>query len=104
MDDWLRNMGDWNISRRRYFGLPLPFYECECGHFNVIGSRGELETRAVRGLEQLQELHRPWIDEVVIRCEECGGEVSASLRLVTRGSTPESFTSRRSAGRTRCGA
>jgi len=42
MDDWLRNMGDWNISRRRYFGLPLPFYECECGHFNVIGSRGSV--------------------------------------------------------------
>ncbi len=75
MDDWLRNMGDWNISRRRYFGLPLPFYECECGHFNVIGSRGELEMRAIRGLDRLQELHRPWIDDVVIRCEECGGEV-----------------------------
>ncbi len=42
MDDWLRNMGDWNISRRRYFGLPLPFYPCECGHLNVVGSRAEL--------------------------------------------------------------
>ena len=39
MDDWLRNMGDWNISRRRYFGLPLPFYPCECGQLNVVGSR-----------------------------------------------------------------
>jgi isoleucyl-tRNA synthetase len=75
MDDWLRNMGDWNISRRRYFGLPLPFYPCECGHFNVIGSLAELEQRAVRGLDQLQELHRPWIDEVVIRCDDCGSEV-----------------------------
>ena len=46
MDDWLRNMGDWNISRKRYFGLPLPFYPCECGHLNVIGSRAELEERA----------------------------------------------------------
>ena len=43
MDDWLRNMGDWNISRRRYYGLPLPFYPCSCGHLNVIGSRAELE-------------------------------------------------------------
>ena len=42
MDDWLRNMGDWNISRRRYYGLPLPFYPCECGHLNVIGSKAEL--------------------------------------------------------------
>jgi isoleucyl-tRNA synthetase len=75
MDDWLRNMDDWNISRRRYFGLPLPFYPCVCGHLNVIGSRAELEERAVRGLEQLEELHRPWIDEVVIRCEKCDGEV-----------------------------
>ncbi len=75
MDDWLRNMGDWNISRRRYFGLPLPFYECECGHLNVIGSRAELEERAVSGLEQLEELHRPWIDGVRIRCEACEREV-----------------------------
>jgi len=74
MDDWLRNMGDWNISRKRYFGLPLPFYPCGCGHLNVIGSRAELEKRAVRGLEQLQELHRPWIDEVPVRCEQCGEE------------------------------
>jgi len=71
MDDWLRNMGDWNISRKRYFGLPLPFYPCECGHLNVIGSRGELEQRATGGLEGLQELHRPWIDDVTIRCERC---------------------------------
>ena len=74
MDDWLRNMGDWNISRKRYFGLPLPFYPCSCGTLNVIGSRAELEERAVRGLDGLKELHRPWIDEVVIRCESCGGE------------------------------
>ena len=71
MDDWLRNMGDWNISRRRYYGLPLPFYPCECGHLNVVGSRAELEERAVSGLEQLEELRRPWIDAVPIRCEAC---------------------------------
>ncbi|HEY4236577.1 MAG TPA: class I tRNA ligase family protein, partial [Gaiellaceae bacterium] len=75
MDDWLRNMGDWNISRRRYYGLPLPFYPCACGHLNVIGSRAELEERAVSGLEQLQELRRPWIDGVPVRCEECGEPV-----------------------------
>jgi isoleucyl-tRNA synthetase len=75
MDDWLRNMGDWNISRRRYYGLPLPFYECACGQLNVVGSRRELEERALRGLDQLQELRRPWIDEVPIRCEGCGDEV-----------------------------
>jgi isoleucyl-tRNA synthetase len=75
MDDWLRNMGDWNISRKRYFGLPLPFYPCECGELNVIASRAELEERATGGLDQLQELHRPWIDEVPIRCSSCDQEV-----------------------------
>jgi isoleucyl-tRNA synthetase len=75
MDDWLRNMGDWNISRKRYFGLPLPLYPCACGHLNVVGSKTELEERATGGLEQLQELHRPWVDEVPIRCEQCSEEV-----------------------------
>ena len=75
MDDWLRNMGDWNISRRRFFGLPLPFYPCECGHLNVVGSKRELEERATRGLDRLEELHRPWVDEVTISCERCGEDV-----------------------------
>jgi isoleucyl-tRNA synthetase len=75
MDDWLRNMDDWNISRKRYFGLPLPIYPCGCGTVTVIGSRNELEERAVRGLDQLQELHRPWIDHVTVRCKGCGEEV-----------------------------
>jgi isoleucyl-tRNA synthetase len=76
MDDWLRNMGDWNISRRRYYGLPLPFYPCSCGRLNVIGSKLELEERATRGIEQLEELHRPWIDAVTIRCASCGKDVN----------------------------
>ncbi len=76
MDDWLRNMGDWNISRRRYYGLPLPFYPCSCGKLNVVGSKAELEERAVEGFEQLQELRRPWIDRVPIRCEACGETIS----------------------------
>jgi isoleucyl-tRNA synthetase len=75
MDDWLRNMGDWNISRRRYYGLPLPFYPCPCGHLNVIGSKAELVQRATGSVEGLEELRRPWVDEVRIRCEACGEEV-----------------------------
>ena len=75
MDDWLRNMGDWNISRKRYFGLPLPFYSCDdCETLTVVGSRAELEERALGGLDSLQELHRPWIDNVTIACEGCGAE------------------------------
>ncbi len=76
MANWLQNMGDWNISRRRFWGLPLPFYPCaECGRLNVIGSRAELESRALSGLEQLRELHRPWIDRVTVSCEQCGEPV-----------------------------
>jgi isoleucyl-tRNA synthetase len=75
MDDWLRNMGDWNISRRRYYGLPLPFYPCGCGHVTVIGSRDELVERATAPVEDLPELRRPWIDAVRIRCARCGEEV-----------------------------
>ena len=75
MDDWLVNMGDWNISRKRFFGLPLPFYPCSCGHVTIIGSLAELREKATAGLDQLQELHRPWIDEVVIRCDGCGEDV-----------------------------
>jgi isoleucyl-tRNA synthetase len=81
MDDWLRNMGDWNISRRRYYGLPLPIYECECSHVTVVGSKAELAERAVSGLEQLEELRRPWVDEVPIHCEACGETVRRILEV-----------------------
>ncbi len=81
MDDWLRNMGDWNISRRRYYGLPLPFYPCPCGHLNVVGSKAELAERAIEGMEQLEELRRPWVDRVPIRCESCSEVVSRILEV-----------------------
>ncbi len=74
MEDWLRNMGDWCISRKRYWGLPLPFYFCEDGHMTVVSSQDDLLERAISGTENLTELHRPWIDDVVIACGECGGE------------------------------
>ena len=75
MDDWLRNMGDWNISRRRYYGLPLPFYPCACGQLNVVGSKAELLERATGPVDELEELRRPWVDAIRIRCEACGDEV-----------------------------
>ncbi len=76
MDDWLVNMSDWNISRRRYYGLPLPFYPCSCGHLNVIGSKRELAERATTPLENLPQLRRPWIDAFKIKCAKCDREVS----------------------------
>lgn len=78
MNDWLNNMGDWNISRKRYYGLPLPFYPCECGEVTVIGSKAELREKAVdpAKVDALPELHRPWVDEIKIKCPHCGKEVS----------------------------
>ncbi len=74
MEDWLNNMRDWCISRKRYWGLPLPFYQCDCGELTVVGSRAELEKLAIGDLSKVKELHRPWIDEIKIRCPKCGGE------------------------------
>jgi len=76
MDDWLVNMADWNISRRRYYGLPLPFYPCSCGHLTIVGSRAELQDLATDSLAGLKELHRPWIDEVHISCPSCKNPVA----------------------------
>ncbi len=72
--DWLKNMGDWMISKKRYWGLALPIWECDqCGHFDVIGSREELKERAVAGWDQFEgnSPHRPWLDEVRIKCGRC---------------------------------
>ncbi len=72
--DWLKNMQDWMISKKRYWGLALPIWECECGHFEVIGSKQELQEKAVEGWGKFQghTPHRPWIDKVKIKCPECG--------------------------------
>lgn len=78
MIDWLNNMGDWNISRSRFYGLPLPFYVCpKCGKVHVIGSLKELKAKAVdkNKVDNLPNLHRPWIDDVKIKCD-CGEELT----------------------------
>ena len=74
--DWLRNMGDWMISKKRYWGLALPIWVCEsCGGFDVIGGKDELRERAVDGWEQLEgrSPHRPFVDRVHVGCASCGG-------------------------------
>jgi isoleucyl-tRNA synthetase len=77
--DWLRNMHDWMISKKRYWGLALPIWEChECGHFTVIGDEHELEERAVEGWDEFKghTPHRPYVDAVKIACQNCGALVS----------------------------
>lgn len=77
MLDWLVNMGDWNISRKRFYGLPLPFYRCEkCGKLTVVGSLEELKKLSSESqVDALPHLHRPYIDDIEITCPECGAKV-----------------------------
>ncbi|HET7829126.1 MAG TPA: class I tRNA ligase family protein [Candidatus Limnocylindrales bacterium] len=77
--DWLLNMRDWMISKKRYYGLALPIYDCRaCGSFDVIGGREELEGRAIEGWDAFEghTPHRPYVDQVKIACSSCGEPVS----------------------------
>jgi len=77
-EEWFKNMGDWLISRKRYWGLPLPIWECSCGEVEVFGSMEELKKRAIdkKKVDSLPEIHRPWIDEIKIKCKKCLREVA----------------------------
>ena len=80
--DWLHNMHDWLISKKRYWGLALPIWVCEsCSHYEVIGDEIELKTRALSGWEVFENHtpHRPFIDAVKLRCPECDGQMSRIL-------------------------
>ena len=70
--DWLENVQDWGISRNRYWGTPLNVWECECGHMESIGSRQELFERSGDEKAKTVELHRPYIDEITMKCPKCG--------------------------------
>ena len=71
--DWLENVQDWGISRNRYWGTPLNIWQCECGHMHSIGSRQELFEMSGNEKAKTVELHRPYIDEITLKCPECGG-------------------------------
>jgi len=80
--EWLTNMRDWMISKKRYWGLALPIYHChQCNSVEVMGSREELKQRAVKGWEEFEghTPHRPWVDAVKIECAKCGSKVSRIL-------------------------
>lgn len=74
--NWLENMNDWAISRNRYWGTPIPLWRCECGHMHMIGSRVELKELAIEEVSDNIDLHRPYVDEIHIKCPNCGKEMT----------------------------
>ncbi|MBQ8268797.1 MAG: isoleucine--tRNA ligase [Clostridia bacterium] len=79
--DWLSNIQDWGLSRDRYWGTPLPIWQCDCGHRHAIGSIAELKEMSSNCPEDI-ELHRPFIDAVTIKCPACGGEMKRVTEVI----------------------
>ena len=82
-NNWLNNMIDWGISRNRYWGCPLPIWECSCGHFETVGSLDELQEKIIEDIDVRKiELHRPYVDELHIKCPVCGKTMSRVLDVM----------------------
>ncbi len=79
--DWLKNVHEWGVSRDRYWGTPLPIWECSCGHRHAIGSIEELKSLSNNCPDNI-ELHRPYIDNVTIKCSKCGGEMKRVKEVI----------------------
>lgn len=81
--NWLENMNDWAISRNRYWGTPLPLWKCDCGHMEMIGSRSELKEKALEEIdENTIDLHRPFVDDIHIKCPKCGKTMNRDKAVI----------------------
>lgn len=74
--NWLENVQDWGISRSRYWGCPIPLWTCECGHKEMIGSIDELVEKSIEKIDRTIDLHKPYVDNVHIKCPDCGKEMT----------------------------
>lgn len=74
--NWISNAKDWNVSRSRYWGSPIPFWKCECGYNHMVGSIAELKEMAIEELNDDFDLHKPYIDNIHLKCPKCGKNMS----------------------------
>ena len=80
--NWLENLNDWAISRSRYWGTPFNVWKCDCGHCTSVGSRKELVERSIEDIDENIELHRPYVDNVHLKCEKCGGTMTREKDVI----------------------